>query len=522
MVRCHPVLLAALVLTACAPANAVRPKASTPPAATAAPTTTTAATPRPPAFLKAPATPSRLVKGVLQLDAGYVTATNAGSIIGGNASTALGMGHLRLDAATGALISNDGAGLITNDGGGIISGNAGAVISGNSGAVVAQGAGNVIAPNGGTVIAPNGAGVVSPNGGSVIAPNGGTVIAPNGGTYRLAADASSQALVPAAGMLLQAVQLGVDKPIPLGVDAEGHPAYAIYTNGGGHFEVYLPATEAGTIHLRAIAPNLDARLVYDHVGSPPAGQELAIDEDTAQASRYLLGAFKGKLAAILAAPDLDDPAFRASVLEGTHATPELGNFLWPVAHTFVDRVKAAGIPPERYEEAAGHAAEALLRTVKLEDIPVDRTNANWKGGPADEKAIDALVSVFKLTREEVARLGNPEAVEAFFAKQDYMDYANHHLKKGQQPYRIRKHSDVGDFMVEQYFSALAQGDVQFAGNVFFSLLPPGTTQDPDQLPLNHLYAAASGIGLQLVLTFVQDEAAQAAAFAAIDAMKTKP
>jgi hypothetical protein len=446
------------------------------------------------------------------------------------------MGHLRLDAS-GALISNDGGGIIGNDGASVI-GNDGAsivatgggnIVSPNGGTIVAQGAGNVIAPNGGTVIAPNGGSVIAPNGGtviapkggSVIAPNGGTVIAPNGGTYRLTATAPE--LAPAAGMLLQAVRLGVDQPIPLGVDKDGHPVYAIYTNGGGHFEVYLPASEAGTIHLRALAPNLDRRLVYDHVGSPPAGQELAIDEDSAQASRYLLVAFKAKLAAILAAPDIDDPAFRAMVLDGTHATPEVASFLWPVAHTFIDHVKAAGIPPARYEEAAGRAAEALLKAVKLEDIPLDRVNTDWQGAPADEKAIDALKVIFKQTREKVAGLGDPDQVEAFFARQDYFKYANEHLAPGHAPYVIRKHSDVGDFMVAEYFSRLKPDDVQYATNVFASLfLAPGASWPPHVRPLDHLYAAASGIGLQLVVTFVQDEAAQAAVFAAIDAMKPKP
>ncbi|MDB5099869.1 MAG: hypothetical protein JWM80_4290 [Cyanobacteria bacterium RYN_339] len=502
MVRSSLPLLAAFTLAACAPTGlgvVTKPKAS--PARVDA-TTTASAAPAAANLLLRPGTPVRVVKGVLALDASYVTASKAGSLISGNGSAVLGMG---------GLITNDGGSLVGNDGVTIVAQGAGNVIAPNGG--------SVIAPNGGTVISGNGSAVIGGNGSSIVSPNGGTIVSPNGGTYRLAA--TTPAMVPAAGMLLQAVRLGVDQPIALGTDAQGHPVYAVYTNAGGHFELYLPATETGNLHLRAVAPNLDARLVYDHVGSPAEGADVAIDEDSAQASRYLLGAFRGKLAAILAAPNIDDPAFRTELFKDTHITPEVANFVWPVAHQFIDRVKAAGVPPARYPEAAGHAAEALLRVVKLEDILVDRANTDYKVGPANETSLEALKAVFKLTREQVAALGTPDQVEAYFAKQDYLIAANA-ARPGLPPYKIRKSSDIGDFLVERYFSNVKAADTNGAGPVFFSL-HPGVTENHELSVLDHLYAAASGIGLQLAFAFVQDEAAQAAVFAAIDAMgKAKP
>jgi hypothetical protein len=504
MVRFSLPLLAAFALVACAPVPAVvKPKASARPADPGTPVVAASAAPRVADLLQRPATPVRVIKGVLQLDAGYATSANAGSIISSNGSAVLGMGGLKPDGA-GGLITNDGAG------------------------IVAQGAGNVIAPNGGSVIssngsailAPNGGGIVSPNGGTVISGNGSAIVAQGGGNYRLAA-AATPVMTPAAGMLLQAVRLGVDEPIALGQDAKGKPVYAVYTNASGHFEIFLPATETGNLHLRAIAPNLDGRLVYDHVGSPKEGAEVAIDEDSAQASRYLLGAFKGKLAAILAAPNIDDPAFRTDLFKDTAVTPAVADFLWPVAHRFIDRVKAAGVPANRYPEAAGRAAEALLRTVSLEDIPVDRTNTHYIAGPADETSLAALVAVFKQAREQVAALGTPDQAEAYFAKQDYMVTANaERAAKGLAPYRIRKSSDVGDFLVDRYFSSVKSQDTNAAGPVLWSL-HPDTIEDHDVSVLNHLYAAASGIGLRLAFAFVNDEAAQAAVFAAVDAM-SKP
>jgi hypothetical protein len=418
-------------------------------------------------LLVKPGTPSRVLSGQMQLDARYAVGSGNATFISHNGSSVLAMGALKLDE-TGRLITNDGATLI------------------------ATGGGNVIQLAGGA---------------SAAAPH-----------FRLSATASAAptatpALAPAAGMVLEAFGLDDGAPVPLGVDANGHAVFAVYTNELGRFEVYVPAARTGTVRLRTHAPGNDIHLQYDQLAVGPKAQDLTLDEDSALVARYLLRAFRSKLVALLKAPDLDDPAFDASLFDNTLATPAFAQFVRDTAHAFRARVVAAKVPAARFDLVAERGAAALLGAIDLDNVTLDVTNTHWDGEKS-EPALVALRAIFKQMREDVARVTATDP--RFFEHQDYMLKANQARAAGQAPYTIGKASDLGDFMVENYFATNDPAQLLVAGTVFTSVAPPERAANAYR-NVDHLFAATSGIAIALATAFISNPDAQKAVYAVIDA-----
>jgi hypothetical protein len=435
-------------------------------------------------LLVKPATPIRVLAGQMQVDARYAVGSGSATFISHNGSSVLAMGALKLDE-TGRLITNDGSTLIATGGGNVIQ---------RPDPIIASGGGNIVAAGGGNAVAPR---------------------------FRLneaTAAPTAPLSAPAAGMVLEAFALDTSAPIPLGVDTAGHPVFAVYTNELGRFEVYVPAALTGTVRLRAHAPGANKHLQYDLLAVGSQTQDLTLDEDTALVARYMLHAFRAKLVALLQAPDLDDPTFVAGLFNSTLATPAFAQFVRATAHAFRDRVTAARVPPERYDLVAERGAAALLGSVDLDKVSLDVTNTHWDG-PSSELAFDALRTIFKQMREDVARVTLAEP--HFFDHQAYLVTANQSLPVGQAPYTITKASDLGDFMVGNYFANNSPEHLVAASHVFTSVAPPERVADAYR-NVDHLFAATSGIALALATAFVTNAAAKSAVYAVIDATGQTP
>ncbi|MDB5097272.1 MAG: hypothetical protein JWM80_1693 [Cyanobacteria bacterium RYN_339] len=426
---CLLLALVACKTTAVTPAPApAKPKATTAVAgATPGPTGTPAA----PIFLQRPANTTSL-SGKVQIDASYIIANHAASLVSNNGSQVL--------AAGDGIISEHGAGLVSNHGGGVLATASGNIIANNAGALVGK------------------------------------------SKYSLAEDTAPAygTQLPAAAMRVRVFDLSTGKAVPLGADADGKPVEAVYTNLQGGFEVFLPKDLAGNVRLEVgVAESADPRLTY-HVITQPAATERTVDEDTATATRYMRQVFRDKFANLIGGFDkfgagqLNDQQLVDLLLTSNTMAPAAQALLRTFILDLLQEVRAnPQIQKADYSPLGLELGDALLAQGGdfdgIDLIPafysgqsqIDAINAD----PLHPKRVmEAFLGVCADERKAVTALGKdktPDQVAALFAVKPYLAAANkyHARLHPQDPapfYVIRKPSDFADFLAAEYFTMVDQ------------------------------------------------------------------
>ncbi len=447
-------------------------------------------------LLKKPAAATATLRGTVAIDASYLVDANAGSVL----------------SSAGASFAAVGQGLLSN----------------NSGSLVSNNSGSLIANNSGNIISDKGAGLISDKGSGLISDKGAGLISDKGAGYQLAQAAGKPefgATLPAAGMNLRVVSLVDGSAVPLGVDEAGKPVYAIYTNLKGGFEVYLPAALTGTVRVIAEAPETrDGRLSYPLFARTDREDAGAIDEDTAAMNRYVRQGLTSRFLNVLrnaraarAAGGVDDAALISGFFPDADQvlSPAITAFLGELLGAIIAEAdKNAAIGPEDYPELAKRLADAVfargpdlaaievtLETYTPEDRELAKT-MQYGLGPALAN-MTTLLKELRLAVVAAQRGKTPAEVEAFYAAKPYIQTANRLRPAGAVPYRIRKASDLADFMAEEYVPlvrgqaydaepSLTNGDIMDLSRAVFADLG---------LPVEHvkaLYGSGGAITLAMV------------------------
>ncbi|MDB5097723.1 MAG: hypothetical protein JWM80_2144 [Cyanobacteria bacterium RYN_339] len=405
-----PCLLVLALLSACqagtrAAVTAARPSPPAKPTASATP----AAPPRP---LQKPPGDSRLLEGTVQLDAGYM------------ASVAVGRPLAQAFAVAEAqLLSNNG--------------------------------GNIISDNGGGIISDNGGGILSNNGGGIVSNNGGALTSKV--KFGLLADAPPALgqQLPIAGMALAVVGLGDRKPLPLGVDAAGKPAYVVYSDAQGHYKLFLTQDQTRNVEVVAAVPdNADPRLKYGLVVDLTVAGARSFNEESALASDYLRNAIYEMFATSFTSTTYGEG--------GNTAFDRIPAELRPLAEasmmSFVEDAEARKrLSVGRFRRAIRRVADALIARVDLASIQTFPfvTGEGKRELPAGP-AIPALEALLKEVDEHAA--ARMAADPHFFDGKPYVTEAN--LRRavlGLPAVGIKRPSDVGRFTNEEYAGTSAPG-----------------------------------------------------------------
>jgi sugar lactone lactonase YvrE len=393
-----PALVAALALASgCAPKAGVTGVATTTkPAASASPAKAAAKLTR--EVLKAPAGASTRVQGTLVVDAAYLVKAGEGQVISTDGSSAV--------YPAASLIGNDGA------------------------SIVAQGAGNIISTDGSSIITNDGASLVGAQ-----------------ARRLLAADAVAVNDQVAAGFAVRAIGLADNKPVPLGVDAAGKPVYVVLTDAKGGYDLHLPANLPGGIRLVASPPGLtDPRATLNLLVGTAGAVDQRFTEPASTFATYVRHLIITALRPAVVGSD-DGGQGRANQLAdqvgGLEEIKPVVDKAYQAAHEeHVER-----LTPAAREFALQRFADALIAYTDLDKVGV----GNYEGykGDSNELARHAFEDLFGRLRTAAARTmaADPDS----FNQRPYLVAANGRRKAaGQAPVVVRKASDLGDFLVEEY------------------------------------------------------------------------
>ncbi|MDB5098647.1 MAG: hypothetical protein JWM80_3068 [Cyanobacteria bacterium RYN_339] len=447
------IALVGLLLVACQPKAVVAPvvHASVRPAA-ASPTPAAAkASP----LLGRPAGDVQVLSGVVKLDAGYlvgrsgIISNDGASLItqygeglitndGGSLITNDG-GSLMTGGNSGTLITNDGGSIISNDGASVLAVAAGAIIS-NDGASIISNDGASLAVRGGNLVVPNGQALITNGGGSLMTVgNSGTLITNDGGSLHLlaAAGPAPGTELPAAGMWLGAVSLATGKPVPVGVDAQGKPAYLVTTDLAGGFKLYLAPDVRQTVRLVARVPrSTNPRLRLQWAVEPAHGQDLALDQARAQATSALRVALLARVGNLVLTDD-GTQTFSASF--GKAYAPLLAGSvtaLEALRKTASDNGYAKLAPSHR-SRAVQAAVDALVADLTL---------------PADD--LDALTRGFATLQQAAAkRLAAADGRHDLETRPWALEADVRRAAAGLPAVAFPKSSDVGVFAIAEYLGS---------------------------------------------------------------------
>lgn len=387
-----------------------------------------------------------ILRGTIKLDASY-------AVSAGGARVVANQGAVAVAFADAGLIANNTANLIANNGGGVLAQWGAGIIANNGGTMTTVG-------SGGTLISDKGSGLMT--GG-----NNGTLISDNGAAFTLLqvpAIPLYGAILPAAGMLVGVVDLRSGELRPIGQDATGKPAYAVYSDSAGGYALHLPAELSANVAVVAVppaSPKIDLRLSFDLV-TAPRGEAAAIDEDTALASRFMRDFLRGNIARALSAANAEGITIK---------TTAIGPELKAVIEAFFSEVnaesRASGLQQAPAAEIARVAARVSDTVLAHVDLPAILTSPvlspRWTEPPAPALAV--MVDVLRLAREKATaalRL-DPD----FAAKQPYLITANAELPEAER-YVIAKPADFGDFIVKEYLLT-ARRPAEGIDEVFTSL-----------------------------------------------------
>jgi hypothetical protein len=322
-------------------------------------------------------------------------------------------GHVQLDpqvlaAKGGAILSNNGSSIAVAIGGAVIANNGSNLISDAGGTLIAGNTGNFIASDAGS-----GGTAASSPGGALLAAGGllsdhGAALTGSGSALTSKTKYTLQQVQerpPTAGMLVSAVSLKTHKYVPVGVDPDGKPVYAIYSNLQGGYELYLPKAEEGNVLVVASAPAVhDDSLVCNAFTPVEAAQQVALDEDTALATAHIRRLFVARLASLLTGNFGDDllanlgkrNAFLAPILERltrvTKGIAAAGHV--PQGPGWGDSPQVRDLAQLMTDAGLAYVDTSTMHTSKL-------YTPDWNG--PDEPVYPALGDVFRLVRASSER-----------------------------------------------------------------------------------------------------------------------
>ncbi|MDB5097041.1 MAG: hypothetical protein JWM80_1462 [Cyanobacteria bacterium RYN_339] len=306
------------------------------------------------------------------------------------------------------------------------------------------------------VLSNNGAALISNNGGALVSDAGGGLVANNGGAvlgkmkWGLLADAplgiGDQRRV--AGIAVSVVDPSTGKPMQLGQDETGKPAYEVLTNQAGGFEVYLVGkVDASTIRVSGtVSGSKDDRLAYD-VFTGNQAQQVTVDEDTALVGRFLRTIWSAQvehMALVLSGqlpPDQQHGGFGGpgggfGGPGGGFGGPGGGDGLFAVA---ADQVKAAlkQAHSETWTRPQLRAVAATTSEAMLAGIDF----GTLKSATSDKLAMEELREVVAIARQKTA-----EAMQGGkdFHDEPFLARVNAKLPTAEQ-YVIKRPTDLLDF-----------------------------------------------------------------------------
>jgi hypothetical protein len=503
LLGCHVAPLAARKLPAADGSTSTAPTAKNTPLAAASPGVQK---------LLPPQNANTVITGTVVVDANYLVSTGAGTIIaqGGGNIVAAGGGNIIAQGGGniiaqgggniiaqgggniiaqggGNIIAQGGGNIIAQGGGNVIPGAAagidatqgGAIIASGGGNIVAAGGGNIVAAGGGNIVAAGGGNIVAAGGGNIIAQGGGNAIAPGGGGYELLnrsgfgvladAQASTSAnastapiagnlaanplgtVLSATGMLVSAVSLRTHKYVPLGVNKDGKPVYAVYSNASGSYKVYVPQTEVQNILLVANPPGLqDERTIYNVVSTPTLPDTVAVDEDSALVGRYLRRIAREQINFMLTDPSLAQDRQKEPTIVDPNMDAATKALLLGVLKEIATALNEAHLTAAQVPPMAVRLADVAIANVAL-DTPISSTNTAWKDAP-NVPAIKQLALILGKLRAEAGRRMATDP--KYFDRQPYLLAVNaDRLAKHLLPLEIRRPADFSEFVVTAYAGA---------------------------------------------------------------------
>ncbi len=432
--------------------------------------------------------------------AGNVLPTGGSNVLPTGGSNALPTGGSNVLPTGGSnVLPTGGSNLLANRGGQIVAAGGGNIVAaggGNllgaytggklvaaldaTGNMVAAGAGNLLGSYaGGQLVAAGAGNMVAAGAGNMVAAGGGNVLPTGGGnlftaprfTLRQAAAAASEVglQMPAAGVLVSVVSLRSGRYLPLGVDADGQPVYAVYSNLLGGYEVWLPAAEQGNVAVVVSAAAADPRLNYNLVTEADQAKVAPLDETTALATRYLRRALTGRMRFMLQQPEV----VKLFLASDKFLRPDARARVVAMIDTFASIGSEAGVDyaalsDEAADRLAQRVLDASLAGFDLAKTPINaRDLAGWdtdvsvnEGEPRqDLPLLDALRGcAWFLHEAAAARLRR----EPDFFSQAYLaervnaaggEGAAEPLKRAWAG-EIRKPADVGEFLLAEYLGTI--------------------------------------------------------------------
>ena len=406
-----------------------------------------------PDVLRAPARDAVELTGTIALDARYAVGTGFISDQGGGFISDQG----------GGLISNNGGGVLAVKGAELLSNNAGNLVSRDPAGIISHhGAGltakvKLISDQGGGLISNNGGGLVSDQGGGLISDRGGGLISNNGGGLVAGGflpgfgllqaptprppGALPHAAYPVAGMLVGVLSLADNAYLPLGVDREGKPIYAVYTDRAGAFKVHLPkALARNVLVVSSVAGTADPRLAVDLVAASADAQGLKIDDASTVLTGYLRRAIVTRFEEALD-PDPCRPAPREA------SSASYGFAVAAVAYKDDFDAAYRALPRPARVRVLQRVTDAAIGEADLLAIDIEPTFA--EGSTASGKAFPLLKAI--LAQVEAGAAKRLEASPTYFDDQPYVKIANRERGYG-PPFVIRKPADFVEMITTAFLT----------------------------------------------------------------------
>ncbi|MDB5095729.1 MAG: hypothetical protein JWM80_150 [Cyanobacteria bacterium RYN_339] len=321
------------------------------------------------------------------------------------------------------------------------------------GYVVGAGRGQVLSNNGGNVLALGGGGVLSNNGGNLISDHGGGVVAAAEGNvvagFRLLAGPPARGLLPTAGAVVRVTSLATGLPLTLGVDAQGKPVSAVYSNVQGAFKLFIPASEAGNVLVQVAAPGEgDARLQYDLFADPRASA--MVDDDTDLVTRYVRTVFTARMVTILAEPGAKALDTILASADNTQ-NPAVKELLRGIVQDLNGAARAAGVPTSpsdaKVQELANRLIDVLMSSLGPPgQLQITKLMAPEYPGP-DAPVFAALAQVMKSIREGTER---KLAEDPGFFKSHLFDFKDGTGALVPAAIPVVKAADPGAYLVKEF------------------------------------------------------------------------
>lgn len=469
------------------------PAASTAAQATASPAGPLVASSKPLASA-APLLPVAYLAGTVRVDAAYV-----------------------LGQAKGQLVSDQGGLTLKVQG---LSGNRAAGFGPEAAAsLVGNHGGSLIGNQGGALLSNHGAGLVGNHGSSwrlwgAFAP---WRLAQAEATASAQADATASLALgqqlPAQDLAVRAFDLATGEALPL-LGASGEDLVAVATGADGSYLLRLAKAPQDQVLVTAELPGAqDARLALRVLAQASGSQAEAsaspaasIDEEGNAAVAIVRLVFQRNLAGAMTAASLAQ--FN---LEEKWRVPQVARDQMVAAlEALRGDAKAlgfGGLKPSEQEQVAAGAADAILGTVKLDELMLDPNfTQSWKG--PREPMLPALKEVLRFTAG-VAAKRLQEAPQALASDPDLASF--NALRAPATPFQILRPADFNAFYVEAFLASGLEPTKRagaFIGRHNAGVLvDPGSGQDQVARLRAAMDAFMQAVGLALLSTEGQARAA---------------